>query len=322
MSRCCVHDFTSSLEKGPSQDTITTWLKANCKTWVFQKEKGEGGYLHYQGRFSLTKKAYAKDIKHPFTHLSITSKENCKNNFYVLKSETRIAGPWKDDDPYIPKSAREPILLPFQHHIMVHRDNDRTINVIIDEPGAKGKTFIARYIDTSGIGCSINFMKDYRDIMRSVMNQPKKELYIIDIPRAIPKGRLAELYAAIESIKDGYAFDDRYKFKKEWFEPPTIWVFTNTEPVKTWLSADRWALWTICPKSSRLISRPFHGARSAPCNTREIVNTISCEKFGLVGPGLDQPRTPLDMSDSDMILRNELFELEFLSDSSGSEFEI
>lgn len=317
MSRCCVHDFTSSAKNGSSHDEILTWLKENCKKWCFQKEKGENDYEHYQGRFSLKKKAYAKDIVHPFSHLTITSKENTNNNFYVLKKETRIAGPWKDDDPYIPKAVRETNLYPFQQKVRDHRDNDRIINVVINEGGAGGKTHICKYIDTNRLGTAIIPMKGHKDIMRQVMNQPKTELYVIDIPRAFPKKDLAELYAAVESIKDGYAYDDRYKFKKEWFEPPTIWIFTNEEPKEAWLSKDRWRLWTIDPKTMDFKVRTFPGARFAPCNTRRNKSFISLEKSGLVGPGLDRIRTESDMSDDDKILEKEIEECIVLSDSDS-----
>jgi len=207
--------------------------------------------------------------------------------------------------------------LPFQQHIMDHRDDDRTINVVINQKGNKGKTTIASYMDVTGKGILINFMKDYKDIMRCVYAQPKKEVYIIDIPRAMTApSKLAEIYAACETIKDGYCFDERYSFKKEWFEPPTIWIFTNTTPNKSWLSEDRWKLWKICPKE-----QTFLGARFAPCNTRRnkiVSSLIPLEKSGLAGPSIKNDRTNSDSSDDELIQLESDIKNSF-SDSSGEE---
>lgn len=251
MSRCCVYDFTSSFDKGPSIAVMNTWLKKNCKKWAFQKEKGATGYIHYQGRFSLKQKQQMGKFEHPFSHISTTSKENSKNNFYVLKDDTRIEGPWLDTDPYIPRQCENFQLRPFQNFIVKHRDDDRVINIIVDNHGGIGKTSLGRYLDTSknedGLpkGTYITFANDYRDIMRQVFAQPKTEIYIVDIPRAIPKKKLNHLFAAIETMKDGLCWDDRYEFRKTWFEPPTIWVFTNEQPIASWLSKDRWKFWSV-----------------------------------------------------------------------------
>ena len=38
-------------------------LKKWAKKWVFQKEKGDSGYIHYQGRISLIKKREPEVLK-------------------------------------------------------------------------------------------------------------------------------------------------------------------------------------------------------------------------------------------------------------------
>lgn len=310
MNRCCVHDFTSSCETGPNWDTCIAWLKENSKRWCFQKERGASGYTHFQGRFSLISKQKMRDIIHPFSHLSVTSKENYLNMFYVLKDDTRVDGPWQDTDVYVPKSCKDTALLPFQKHIVEHRDDDRTINCIIDPKGGKGKTHVCRYIDATKRGVLITFTKDYKDLMRCVFNQDPSLLYLVDIPRGMKKDKLDELFAALETLKDGLSFDDRYKYRKRWMEPPTIWVFTNTIPNLRWLSSDRWKLWSICPSTNVLLPKVVlgtentqvlpstssqegfsGGSSSTPCNTsinRFTLNTL--EKPGLVGRELDSVR--------------------------------
>ena len=78
-----------------------------------------------------------------------------------------------------------------------------------------------------------------------VMDTPKVPLYIIDIPRAVNKDRLFQLFGAIETLKDGYAYDDRYHFREAYFDCPNIWIFINHKPNLDLLSRDRWELWHL-----------------------------------------------------------------------------
>lgn len=257
MSQCCVWDFTLKAETS-NINQLKTWLKEYCKKWCFQKERGEQtGYEHYQGRFSLKIKDRLETIKNkcPFKdiHLSITSNENRKNNFYVIKDDTRIEGPWKDDDPtesirYIPRQIREiTTFRPWQMDIynLLKTWDPRSIHIIIDTRGNNGKTILKTYCGVHNVAKTIPFCNDYKDIMRMVMDMPKVGAYIIDMPRAIKKEKLYQLFAGIETIKDGYAYDDRYTFKDEYFDCPGILVFTNNCPDLTLLSQDRWKLWKI-----------------------------------------------------------------------------
>ena len=89
------------------------------------------------------------------------------------------------------------------------------------------------------------FCNDFRDLMRMVCDMDETNCYLIDMPRAVSKDKLFQLYGAIEKIKDGYAYDDRYRFTEKYFNPPVVWVFTNRCPDLGLLSLDRWKLWTI-----------------------------------------------------------------------------
>lgn len=252
-SACCVWDFTIG-EQYTSKDDLQDKLKTHCKKWTFQEETGSNsGYKHYQGRCSLQTKMRLKQVKEVFgiteAHWSITSTANRDNCFYVIKSNTRTAGPWSDTDQiqYIPRQIRGITLLPWQQTIVdsAQEWDTRHINIIIDKDGGIGKTTIKTYIRAHGIGRFIPFVNDYKDMMRIIMDCKKEHLYIIDIPRAIQKDRLYQFYAGIETLKDGYAFDDRYHFKDEVFDCPVIWVFTNVAPEQKMLSADRWKFWEV-----------------------------------------------------------------------------
>lgn len=265
MNAVCGFDLTVGCDKISLED-LKKWCKENCKKWVFQKEVGEeSGYEHYQGRVSLKVKSrlitLCNKTREIGIHWSITSGANSGNDWYVTKEETRVEGPWRDSETeqYIPRQVREITeLREWQKTIIADKDvwDTRTINIIIDTQGNNGKSTLGTYIGAHGIGRKLPVVNDVKDIMRIVMGTEKKRLYIIDMPRALNKDKLYQFWSGIEELKNGYAWDDRYTWKEEYFDCPNIWIFTNKEPDLTLLSNDRWKIWEIL--ENRLT--PFGGA--------------------------------------------------------------
>lgn len=249
-----VYDFTIPAEKN-NLEKIKQFLQSCAKMWVFQLERGEQtGYLHYQGKLSLiSKKRLSTMIKFCNEHLdgahvTPTVTQNMGLMFYVTKAETRVDGPWSDKDLSIPKHLRDtPNWYPWQQHIVENLNvyEERTINVIYDPVGCMGKSKLASWLAVRKLAVRIPVQNDIKDIMRRVMDCDKCNCYFVDMPRAVDKKHFHNFYAALEEIKNGYAYDDRYKFKEEFFDPPQVWVFTNRLPDKNYLSNDRWRLWRI-----------------------------------------------------------------------------
>lgn len=250
-------DFTVSTE-AITLDELKKELHDKCKKWIFQEELGElTDYQHYQGRVSLKEKTRtpSKLFTNKKFHWSATSTTNKDNDFYVTKSDTRVAGPWSDTDEiiYIPRQIREITnLYPWQQQVIGDAKiwNTRTINIILDVTGNNGKSTLKTYIGVHKIGRSLPYSNDYRDIMRMVMGTEAMPLYIIDIPRALKKDQLFQFFSGVETIKDGYAYDDRYSFREKYFDCPNIWIFMNTVPDRAYLSQDRWVLWEITPEKA------------------------------------------------------------------------
>lgn len=237
-----------------------TWCNEWGKAWTFQKEKGDTGYEHYQGLISLkirrTEAAAKKIIMDTSTlpeYFAPVANPNLKAGteaFYVTKPETRIEGPWSDKDQpvYVPRHVRDmTTLYPWQQTIADSANvyDSRGIDLIVDHKGNRGKSCLTAYLRVHKIGRGIPFINDYKDLMRMVMDMPKSPLYLLDMPRAINKERLNQLWAAIETVKSGYAYDDRYTFKEADFDRPRIWVFTNEFPDMSCLSGDMWRFWEI-----------------------------------------------------------------------------
>jgi len=279
MAMVYVYDLTLSRHLDETKESTPTQLIAELqqmgKKWVFQgelsapTEKNPEGFKHWQIRVSLWKKMRAPQLwalktRMPLlhhAHVTITSNEvaqsftNDAEAFYITKADTRIEdeGPFSDrtDKPvFIQKEVQQMIdgeLRPWQKQIVDSRDvyDARTINVVVDEEGNSGKSAITAYLRAKGLAVCAPAMDAAADYMALVLAKDKLGMYIFDLPRAIPKKNMNQLFAAIEQIKDGYAFDRRYKFRDETFERPVIWVFSNTPPPMECLSADRWCFWEV-----------------------------------------------------------------------------
>lgn len=269
MSLLYVYDFTLNAE-GITRTMVEQRLLKRCKKWTFQLECGKDGYVHYQGRVSLrTKKRYNEHkVWQPWEpvmhcHWKPTSEENKNNNFYVMKDQENWGepgcpegppdkGPWTEDDVQelvvIPRQIREiETLHPWQKSVIDKADiwDTRTINMIVDTKGNIGKSVLVGYMRCHGIARKLPILNDYKDVMRMVMDMPTSRCYLLDMPRAMKKDKLGQLYTAIEEVKSGFSFDDRFRYKEKFFDCPNIWIFTNTMPDFSLLSKDRWVLWEV-----------------------------------------------------------------------------
>lgn len=253
MNAVYIFDFTLKQE-GIEYYEICNELNGICKKYVFQLEEGKEGYKHYQGRISLiTKKRINQMIKfQPWTnhaHFTITSARGAQDVEYVTKVESRIAGPWHGPmkQIFIPSHIKDIVLRPWQESLinLCNIYEKRKIYVIIDYVGNIGKSTLCTYMRCHGLGRIIPPMNEAKDIMRMVCNMKISNTYLIDMPKALPKIKLNQLYSAIESVKSGYAYDDRYRFKEKIFNIPNIVVFTNVRPDRGLLSNDRWELLSV-----------------------------------------------------------------------------
>lgn len=273
---CYVWDFTLSYydSEGIKRDIdiLKEDLSKIAKKWAFQLERGEQtGYEHFQGRLSLKDKLRKSGMKLKLSalgyrgiHISKTSGANKTNEFYVMKEETRIDGPWTDamiskknqriprDIVYINKVGLRPFQLDIQKQCLIF--DDEHVDVYIHPKGMAGKSKIIKKLCIDGLGEELPFCNDYKDIMRmaydvqtSYVRKYLKDCpaFFIDMPRASSKDRLYQLYAAIEKLKGGFAYDDRYAYKKCYFDPPRVFVFTNQPPDTSLLTFERWRLLTI-----------------------------------------------------------------------------
>lgn len=265
-------------------DELCMILHTHCKKWVFQLEKGQNGYEHYQCRVSLLKKmrlstaikvlrpVFLKGTTGLSFHISPTTNttvdlvdqdecnghENLNNRgfSYVMKEDTRVDGPWSDQEWLAPlpltrqlKYFMECELRPFQKKLMdlcKKNSGDRIIHYIIEEKGATGKSIMVEYLCYHRLAVQIPGLKSAEDIMQMCLCLGKnRSTYLIDLPRSMHKQNMFELYTGLESLKNGYAYDKRYSFRQMQIDRPNIICFSNHFPEIGAMSKDRWCLHRI-----------------------------------------------------------------------------
>lgn len=127
---------------------------------------------------------------------------------------------------------------------LLKESDDRRVNVIIDPEGGWGKTWASKYCQVNHIAQYVPPLAKAEDFMAFAMAKPSKA-YVFDMPRASDVKKVAELWSAIEQIKNGYLYDKRYQFRDMWIESPAIVVITNEKPPYDSLSPDRWKCYRI-----------------------------------------------------------------------------
>ncbi len=277
-SQIQVWDFRANEDYYYSEDELRGYMNQLAKQFAFSLEEGDSGYVHWQGRMSLFKVRRKTELmslmekvgmKIP-NYLEPTSKDQAgRRSFsYVMKADTRIRGPFTDKDKaaYIPRQYVNMELYPYQQQIIDSKNefDFRIVDCIIDKKGNNGKSTVASIADLLHGAVDLPWVNDADRLIASLCDiliakqERKPGIIFMDMPRAVSKDKLYQLYAAIEQIKKGKVWDMRNSYKEWWFDSPRIWVFTNELPDVTLLSADRWRFWQI--EDKRLVRFGTEGA--------------------------------------------------------------
>lgn len=276
-SPCSVWDLTVKAE-GMTKEDLFAKFATCCKKYAFQLERGEAtGYMHYQCRVSLHKKVRLSGALAIFEdwsgkcHVSVTSTEGAKSAFYVMKDQTRVDGPWTDKDYDPPRPKLRTVekmhacgLFPWQSKLLdlVKEYDDRHIHIVIERGGNTGKSAFCKYVWANKLGQPIPPMQTAEDLVQFVFSMKKTNLYVIDMPRAMKKTKLYGLYSGIETLKNGVLYDKRFHGKYDMMDEPNLIVFTNAPPKMSYLSRDRWKLWTV--KENDLVPFEFQDRQVVP----------------------------------------------------------
>lgn len=271
------YDFTIWCDKitddkpsGFDCSALQQLLHQLCKRWVFQIEETQDGIRHYQGRFSLKKKAYMHVFlkRYPVFkcgHLTPTQRgtHTARDFNYVMKADSRVAGPFSDEsysDPgdYTPQVINflKHDMYPWQNTIMDYATqyNEREIALIYDHVGDIGKSVFQEYLVSTKKAMPIPPYRNMDDILQFAFCQPNFPCYMIDMPRGMKKDKLGEFYSGLETLKNGFVHDKRYKSQYRYMPRPQVIVFTNTLPQFDLMSTDRWVIFEMT-KDKALIKK-------------------------------------------------------------------
>lgn len=208
---------------------------------IGQEVGGETGYEHYQCRVVFKGEKDENHLKKVFSPVGHVSPTHVRD-FKYCEKEGNFYRSWEK----VLNKFSDLALRPWQGQVvaMLKEQNDRTIQVIIDEEGAHGKSTLAKFLQVHRYCQYVPPMTEAMDFMAFAMEKPSSG-YCFDMPRAETIKQKKGMWSAIEQIKNGYLYDKRYSYRDMWIEPPKILVFANEEPPYEFLSRDRWNVYTF-----------------------------------------------------------------------------
>ena len=134
--------------------------------------------------------------------------------------------------------------------------SERNIYWIVGAQGNEGKTYIQKYIHQ---------LFGSRRVMKTEVNTKKadiayilskesltcKDIFLFNLLRSDTD----VAYGLLENIKDGYLISSKYRSKSLKIKiPNTVIVFSNSFPLQSQLSMDRWKIFEIC--GDKLCTKP------------------------------------------------------------------
>lgn len=265
-STCKSVDEASLIAKRPE---LHSWFKRECEKFVYQLERGEETHvLHYQGWLNLKRKqrpkALASSVNHLFYGINISHASNegkVALKSYCMKVDTRVDGPWTHEGRLVAYQGADlpSLLYPWQQYfaqLFEGKADDRTIHWLVDPEGSHGKSKFTKYCEFKEIACSLAYAHAH-DLINLVFKRGKRNAYVVDLTRTKPALVSAmDLYAALESVKNGHITNTKYETGVHLFDPPHVLVLANTPPVRSALTSDRFRLWHLAPDLSLVLGLP------------------------------------------------------------------
>lgn len=232
--------FTLDMKQCSAQQLFKI-LVVYCKWFQFQGERGESGYEHWQGTFSLINKEYFSTVKNfmPYsTHLEAT-RSVIGSLQYCSKENTAITKVYNE------KSLFHTVIETLSNwqfcalKEVLEDFETRNIFWYWSEEGKKGKSEFADFLEMNH-GALILDSAKCSDIAFILQDEPK--IIVFDLARA--KGNRIN-YEVLEKLKNGRIFSTKYKCVNKRFKKPTIIIFANKPPKEGEMSEDRWKVTEI-----------------------------------------------------------------------------
>jgi len=252
----------------PNEMKLKKFLNQISDYCTFQLECGTvASKNHYQGAFVLSgtrvsKKQLLELFQQSFKNVSgltlskIYDKKAAME--YASKQDTRVKGPF-----YVGKKEKfseefaSMTLLPWQKQlyefVLTNKDNplirERKIIWVEDNRGCTGKSKFQKWLrlgqkDITARKLPVSTVERLISAVTKLTEQEVVDLLMINLTKSRGQDQsMADMFATIEDIKDGFIVDTMYgKYTEAIFEPPVIMIFTNEklDDHLASLSPDRW----------------------------------------------------------------------------------
>lgn len=164
----------------------------------------------------------------------------------AAKDYVRKSGYWTQKIPELPSvyASESPKWRKWQLSVIHSLDfqNDRQILFVYDKEGNHGKSFLASWFACRRRATYLPAtLKTSRDLIRVALDRPSR-CYFVDFPKCVTRTSIPQIFAAVESIKNGHVYDDRYEYRDLFIDHPKVCVFGNFNPDRSLLSNDRWVI--------------------------------------------------------------------------------
>lgn len=222
-----------------------------AKKFVYQLEECPStGSHHFQCYLNLKKKCRGGKLAKSLSALglkgvtcspaSVAGKEMLR--LYAMKTDTRIAGPWADRYIYLGDDLPT-TLRPWQQRLKDYIEgpiDPRKILWYHDAKGGAGKSTFSKYMQFHYKIPTLTF-GDAKDLLNLVYKFQGRRAYLFDLSRTKSKKvAMEDIYAALESVKNGMFVNTKYETGIAMFSKPHVIVFSNYAPKLSALSADKW----------------------------------------------------------------------------------
>lgn len=217
--------------------------ESRIKAYIFQTECGEDSdYLHHQGWFKCNKKERFTALKKLFPpEIHLEASRSVAAEKYCMKTETRISGPYMRPYRYSGQDIIA-VLRPWQQRvieIVKQKPDPRIIHWYYEPHGNTGKSALTKYlvwhykaVVVGGRSADALFAA----VSGTTMENP---IYVIDLARSSEN---SVCYEAIEMLKNGCGFSQKYESNMFLGDIPHILIFANYPPDESKLSRDRWSI--------------------------------------------------------------------------------
>lgn len=243
----------SFLEKSEEEKAAKACLhNLHFQCWFHVEKKVRASYLIK----ILQASQYAK-WSSSLTQASIPGKESLRR--YCMKSSTRVAGPWADREIYLGADLITPSrMVKHQRALLeyllkfdpVKCGRRMTIWVFCPE-GGSGKSAFKKYCAFKKGWPGFTYAKA-ADLLYLVSKFPNKRVYFFNLSKTKSADvSEQELYAAIESVKDGDFVSTKYECEFVLMNPCHTVVFANHLPKLDNMTRGRFKIlrWNRLPES-------------------------------------------------------------------------